>query len=295
MTITARTPLWVAAPALLAARSDDFFGRWRKVLKSFDLEDIHDLRVSSRRLREGCALFAPVYSANLSGVGRRVRKVTRLLGALRNTDEALLFFRKLAAALPEPCGEGLGVLIARQDVLRENERQRLAERFKNLDSGKTRSAFTLTMARPFVFPRPDLAVDPFTPLGSFAAAALEQRFTHLLALVPAACREGEAAAQHTLRIAVKHYRYRIEILSFLIATGYEDIHAAVKAYQECLGTMHDLDVFSEMVRREGLSPEVECVILNAIAEQRTMCFARFTELLGEHPFELIGEQVRGAL
>lgn len=295
MKITARTPLWVAAPALLAARSDDFFGRWRKVLKSFDLEDIHDLRVSSRRLREGCALFAPVYPDNLAGVGRRVRKVTRLLGALRNTDEALLFFRKLAAALPEPWGEGLGVLIACQETLREDERQRLAEGLNNLDVGKTRSAFALTMVRPVVFPRPDLAVDPFSPLGFFAAAALEQRFTHLLALVPAARREGEAAAQHALRIAVKHYRYRMEILSFLVASGYEDIHAAVKAYQECLGTMHDLDVFAEMVRCEGLSPDVECVILNAIAERRRKTYASFVKLLEEHPFELIGEQVRGAL
>jgi len=295
MTITTRTPLWVAARGLLAARSDDFFNRWRRVLKSFDPEDIHDLRVSSRRLREGCALFAPLYPDGLSPVARRVRKVTRLLGALRNTDEALLFFRELAAVLPESCGERLRVLIARQETLREYERQRLAEGLKNLDAGKTCSAFARALASPRVFPRPDLTVDPFTPLGFFAAVALDQRLADLLPLVPAARREGEVAAQHALRIAVKHLRYRMEILSFLVASGYEEIHAAVKAYQECLGTMHDLDVFAEMVRREGLSSEVECVILNAIAERRTMCFARFAELLGEHPFELIGEQVRGAL
>lgn len=295
MTITARTPLWVAARALLAARTDDFFDRWRKVLKGFDLEDIHDLRVSSRRLREGCTLFAPLYPDGLSRVARRVRKVTRLLGALRNTDEALLFFRELAAELPKPTGEGLGVLMARQEALREQERQRLARGLKNLDAGKTRSALAVAVASPVVFPRPAMAVDPFTPLGSFAAVALDERLTHLRALVPAARDEGAAAAQHALRIAVKHYRYRFEILSFLMADGAGEVIGMLKAYQECLGTMHDLDVFAEMARHEGLSPEVECVILNAIAQRRRTCFARFAGLLGEHPFELIGEELRGAL
>lgn len=293
--ISARTPIWVAARVLLTARTDDFFSRWRKTLKTFDPEDIHDLRVSSRRLREGCALFAPLYADGLSTAVRRVRKVTRLLGALRNSDEALLFFRELAAALPEPCGEGLGVFMARQETLREQERHLLARGLKKLDARKTRSALAGAVASPVVFPRPAMAVDSFTPLGSFAAVALNESLAGLLALVPAARDEGAMAAQHALRIAGKHYRYRIEILSFLMADGAGEVIATLKAYQECLGTMHDLDVFAEMARREGLPPDVECVILNAIAERRKKCFARFAALLGEHPFELIGEQVRRAL
>uniref|UniRef100_A0A831UCA6 CHAD domain-containing protein n=1 Tax=Geobacter metallireducens TaxID=28232 RepID=A0A831UCA6_GEOME len=295
MTITARTPLWGAAPVLLAVRTDDFFRCWRKVLKTFDPEDIHDLRVSSRRLREGCALFAPLYSDGLSRVIRRVRKVTRLLGALRNIDEALLFFRELGAELPEPCGEGLNALTGRLEALRQGELRRLAEGLEKLDVGESRAVIARAGAKPVLFPRPGLAVDPFTPIGSFAVTALHGRLADLAALVPAARHEGAVAAQHALRIAVKHCRYRIEMLSFLMADGAGEILAAMKSYQECLGTMHDLDVFADMVRREGLSPDVECVILNAIAERRGERFARFTALLGEHPFELIGEQVRRML
>lgn len=295
MTISARTPLWVAAPVLLAARIDDFFARWRKVLKTFDAEDIHDLRVSSRRLREGCALFAPLYTNSLSPIARRVRKVTRLMGALRNTDEALLFFRRVAATLSGPCGELLGEFIGRQEALREDERHRLAEGLLALDAFETHAAFVRGARSPAVFLRPGLAVDPFTPLGSFAAEALDERLAGLLSLVSAARDEGAVAAQHALRIAVKHYRYRMEILSFLMADGAGGIIRTLKAYQESLGTMHDLDVFADMVRHEGLSPECGCVILNAIAERRRMSFVRFAELLGEYPFELIGEQMRRTL
>ncbi|MBT1075182.1 CHAD domain-containing protein [Geobacter grbiciae] len=296
MTITDETPLWVAAPALLAARTDDFFGRWRRALKTLDPEDIHDLRVSSRRLREGCVLFSPLYPDGLARVVRRVRKVTRLLGPLRNADEAVSFFRELSAALPEPCREGLGVLMDRQEALRNVEHRRLAKGLESFGAGKTNSAFVRAMARPAVFPQPHVAVDSFTRIGSFAAAALDGSLADLLPLVPAARDAGAAAAQHALRIAVKHYRYRIEILSFLMAAkGYGDIHATIKSYQDCLGIMHDLDVFADMVRHGGLPPEVECVILNAIAKRRGKSFAHFAELLGEHSFELIREEVRRAL
>lgn len=295
MTITARTPLWVAARVLLSARNDDFFGRWRKALKGFDPEDVHDLRVSSRRLREGCILFAPLYPDGLSRVIRRVRKVTRLLGALRNADEALLYFRELHAVLPQPCGEELNALIGPLEALREGERRRLARGLEKIDAGKSRAAFARTVASPALFPRPGLTVDPFIPIASFAAATLDGRLAELLGLVPGARDEKAEAAQHALRIAVKHCRYRMEILSFLMADGAGEVLAVMKAYQECLGTMHDLDVFAGMVRRERLSPDAECVILNAIAERRKTSFARFVELLGEHSFELIGERMRRAL
>ena len=59
MNVEGKTPLWLAARVLLHERGDDFFRRRDKVLKTFDPEEIHDLRVSSRRLREGLELFLP--------------------------------------------------------------------------------------------------------------------------------------------------------------------------------------------------------------------------------------------
>src|SRR5512136_2315517 len=101
MHVDGSTQLWVAARVLLCERGDDFFMRWDKVLKTSDPEDIHDLRVSSRRLREGLALFAPCYPPeSLKRLVRGLKRVTRLLGDIRNTDEAILFFTEL--------GEGLG-------------------------------------------------------------------------------------------------------------------------------------------------------------------------------------------
>src|SRR5512137_556288 len=94
MGIAGSTPLWVAARALLTLRGEDFRRRLADVRQTFDAEAIHDLRVSSRRLREGLVLFAPCYpAAGVARLVRRIKKVTRLLGDIRNRDEALLFFK----------------------------------------------------------------------------------------------------------------------------------------------------------------------------------------------------------
>ena len=143
MRITGDTPLWVAARCLLGSRVDDFCARWKKVLKSFDAEDIHDLRVSSRRLREGLQLFAPTYRSRDHGrAERRVRAVTRLLGAMRNTDEALQFFGELSAELDGNARIGLARLIAKFEAHREKERQRLQQRLAALDCAKTHAMLT---------------------------------------------------------------------------------------------------------------------------------------------------------
>ena len=88
MPVAGTTPLWMAARSLLSERVDDFFRRRDKVLKTFDAEDIHDLRVSTRRLREGLALFAPCYPpVNIGRLVRKIRQVTRLLGDMRKNSK----------------------------------------------------------------------------------------------------------------------------------------------------------------------------------------------------------------
>lgn len=296
MRVSGVTPLWLAAPPLLALRVDDFFARWRQAQRTLDSDDIHDLRVSSRRLREGLLLFAPLYrpAALRQGV-RPVRRITRLLGALRNADEALLFFRELAATAAPPARAPLSDLVGRYQQRRQTEAHHLHTALSNLHAGATHAALAKIVVRPRVFSATTLPIDPFMTIGAFAGDSFAGRLADLLELVPAASREEDAAAQHRLRIAVKHYRYRLEILSFLLSDGYATIHGLVKQYQELLGTLHDLDVFAELVRQEGLPSATECVILETLAAHRRHHFAAFAALLAAHPFTTIGEQVRKAL
>ena len=296
MQIEGTTPLWIAARVLLYERGDDFFRRRDKVLKTFDAEDIHDLRVASRRLREGLALFAPCYPAvNIARLVRRVRQVTRLLGEIRNADEALLFFTALTDELGGSCrGELEGVVRAfRKNRGKGLKRLRLG--LREIAPGSLRDLYRRTINAPSLFTPPVDGADLFAPLSGFARGALDARHADVMKLVPDARHADDVDAQHLLRIAVKHFRYRMEILAMLLGTRFEDLHAAVKGYQEVLGKMHDLDVFAGIVREEGFLPETEKLLLDAIAAKRLKFFENFTGMLVSVPFDTIGKTMRAAL
>jgi len=297
MMLMKKTPLWIAAKGILAGRGADFFHCWEKAASTFDAEDIHDLRVASRRLREGFALFAPCYpEAKMHAVRRSIKKVTDLLGELRNLDEWLAFFRAEAAGIGELHHGELSDRMTRYEADRERAGKKLKRDLKKLNSKNLRKLFARTVHAPFLFDPPPGATDPFTPIDDFARTGLELRLAPVLALVPAARCPGEAEAQHRLRIAVKRFRYRMEVLSPLTAeAGYCRVHGQVKEYQEMLGRIHDLDVFDGLIREAALSGPAAGAMCGIIAERRAESFARFLDKLETDPFDAIGAAVRSLL
>jgi CHAD domain-containing protein len=296
MPVEGKTPLWLAARVLLHERGDDFFRRRDKVLKTFDPEDIHDLRVSSRRLREGLELFFACYPAGLmEPLVKLSRKVTRLLGEIRNTDEAVCFFDALMAELNEPGQADLSRLKLSFLKNRKNELKRLKAGLRISASNTLRDRYRHAVNSPVLFSSPPTAVDLFAPLASFAQNSLDARMAAVVQLAPKAGQVDAIEAQHLLRIAIKHFRYRMEILSFLFGARFQELHAPIKGYQEVLGKMHDLDVFAGIVRAAGFSPSTEEVLLGTIAARRAQLFAQFSAMLKTVPLEKIGKQARIAL
>jgi len=296
MSVAATTPLWAAATLLLDERGRDFFRRRDKVLQTFDPEAIHDLRVASRRLREGLLLFAPCYPGDaLAWVLKKSRKVTRLLGDIRNSDEAALFFATLRDELDHACHADLARLVAAFQKERTDELGQLEAGLHKLTSTKMRERFQRTVDNPSLLAPLPGGVDPFVPLADFARESLDARLGDVLQLVPEARRPEHSEAQHRMRIAVKHYRYRLEILSALLEPGYPELHAAVKGYQDVLGKMHDLDVFAGICRAATFCPPTAELVPAAIAAKREQLFAVFAGMLEVSPFEQIGARVRGAL
>jgi CHAD domain-containing protein len=296
MQVDGSTHLWVAARFLLFERGDDFFVRWDKALKTCDPEEIHDLRVSSRRLREGLALFAPCYPARgIARLVKKIKRVTRLLGEIRNRDEAILFFSALADELDAGCRVDLELVTASFRKGRKKELKRLKSGLRDIASGSLRDIYRRVINAPSLYSNPLDGIDLFIPLSRFAKDALHERFAPVLKLVPLALQEGEAEAQHHLRIAVKHLRYRMEILSFLIGVHYEELHGALKEYQDLLGKMHDMQVFSGIILNARLPFDIEKMVLDAMAAREARLFADFSAKHNSAPFEKIAEEVRNAL
>lgn len=296
MQIDGSKPLWIAARILLTERGEDFFRRRDSVLKTYDPEDIHDLRVASRRLREGLALFAPCYpSGHIARLVKQLKQVTRLLGDIRNTDEAILFFTTLAEELDSCFRNDLEGIADSFRKSRKKELKQLKAGLKEIASNPLRDLYRRVINSPSLFNRQKNDIDLFTPLSQFAGEALDARLAAALKLLPEARQAGEIDAQHLLRIAVKHFRYRMEILSFLFGAHFDELHGVLKSYQDVLGIMHDLDVFADIVRKAGLTFLTQKVFLDAIAAKRGKRFADFSDMLETAPFEGLGERMRTIL
>jgi CHAD domain-containing protein len=288
MQVTGSTPLWLAARTLLTLRSTDFFHHWQQVIAGFELEDIHDLRVSSRRFREGLALFAPAYPQNSTRkLSRRIKHVTGFLGHLRNTDEACLYFDRLSNELPE-AARALFPLLNYLRMARQDEANKVSLALHGFNPKRLRKKVQSCIPMPCLFSGllPDM--DPFTPLLEFARAAFAERMALVMALVDDACQINAEEPQHRLRIAIKHLRYRMEILAPLLKVDYEAMHATVKKYQELLGKLHDLGVFEEILM--GF-PEIEKghkdMLLQSMAAERQHLFDRFIRMTEQQPLSAI--------
>jgi CHAD domain-containing protein len=293
MEVTAATPLWIASRVLLLERGDDFFRRWKRAGKTTEVEDIHDLRVASRRLREALALFLPCFPAkSLTRLTARVKRLTGLLGAMRNTDEALLYFTPLVATLPGESAAALGELLGVLQQERKRERRALLKGLQSIEPRQLRDLFEDACNRPLVFQNP--AADSFQPVSAFLRDKLQERAQPVMDLLPEARLEANVAAQHRLRIAVKRLRYRFELAEQMVSSGYAELYTALKGYQELLGKMHDLDVFADLVRQRLADAAAE-ELGEVIARQRTERFARFTSMLAETPLPELGERMRGLL
>ncbi len=295
MRIKSSTPLWLASRALLFERGDAFFAQLKRSEKDCGTEAIHDLRVASRRVREALTLFSPCYPQEaLRPLRRKFSRVTKSLGDLRNADEAFFFLRRLAERLGSPGREFLAAPLARCASRRIEERKRLRPALDKWRNGSLARRFYRHAGHPVLFG--EAADHPaFVSMTEFARGALDLKGSAIPHLLLTALREEEVDDQHRLRIAVKHLRYRAEILSPLFGSSFLSIHGTLKNYQEELGKMHDLDVFAALLAAEEDSGPGREATLAAISGERHKHFERFVALHGEMPLTEVAEGLRGSI
>ncbi len=294
MLVTADAPLWIVSRVMVRSRCEELISYWKLANRTFSAGDIHDLRVSSRRLREAIALFATCYpTKNLSHVKAEAKYLTNLLGTMRNTDEALLFFTPLLPSLPETLAPSLVNYLDLLQYKRVKEHRYLEHRLKELDIRFIRRETQRALKRPYLFE--SSAYDPFMPISQFFSVKLMEREILLQQLLPDSLCEQNSAALHRLRIALKRFRYAFELSAPLIADGYKALYSVVKGFQETLGKIHDLDVFMEQIHEQKFEPECSIILLELVASRRRSLFADFLILHDADPIDKLGERARELL
>jgi CHAD domain-containing protein len=213
-------------------------------------EELHDMRVATRRLRASFAVFDQAFNPKIIKPHLKGLRLTgRALGHARDMD---VIFEKAIHYLEELSPEdrsGMQPLIHFwQDELTQARMDMLA----HLDSRKYASfmrKFNIFVQTPSLGVLP-IRDDPPTPhrVREVAPALIYTRLEAVRAYEPILA-NATIAQLHALRIECKRFRYTVEFFREVLGEQAKGIINGLKGLQDHLGDLHDADVASQIVRQ----------------------------------------------
>lgn len=269
--------------AILERARNVFFSQWEEmlrlrllVLKRCEQEDIHDLRVASRRFRATLKLLGPLCgNGSVPTLAKQIRSLTRTLGDLRNLDEALAFFGAHTEQMD--LLSGLMSRLADQRELEQHEIIKALEGFKakKLDSLVRAVVAGLTMDC--------LRSLNMAPLPSYLSNTSISLFETIQALLPAALCFENTEERHALRIAIKKWRYFLETVSVILEQDYATPLEQLKKYQTLLGSMNDMTVFGLLCREQEEAGNEPGKVAQLLGNESKRHFEEFVVLAAAEP------------
>ena len=204
-----------------------------------DNRAVHQARVTSRRLREAVPVLATGLKNTKAGKARRkIRRLTRALGTVRELDVTLGLLDELARSTHVP---RTAVEDVRARVIEERDARRkvMLERLDGIDVEKLyKRLHSVGTALD------ESAVEPWRKA---LATRLVSRVRSLSAAMDAAGHMYAAEQLHAVRIAAKKLRYGLELAA---DTGVKEAAAhvrTIKRAQDMLGKLHDFQVLQRHV------------------------------------------------
>ena len=206
-----------------------------------EVEPLHQCRVATRRLRELLPLCAPEMSrATTDRARRRLRRVGRALGRVREVDVALQLVAELSR---QGVVEGDAKDRLRQHLVDERGERR-EQMLDGLGAVNTRK-----LERDLADIARLLGMRHQTDAWAYTLATqMGSRAQHLRNAIGVAGALYIADRVHAVRIAAKKLRYSLE---FALETGEARVKGAVRhvrEVQDTLGRLHDLDVLAILVQ-----------------------------------------------
>jgi len=205
-----------------------------------DVQAVHQARVATRRIREALPLVARGRTGK--SLKKSVRKLTRVLGPVRELDVALLNLDQLRNS-----GDVSEAAIARLRQLITEERQRLGAEMVRLISHFNLEKFQKRAVEAVAHgPEPSGSRDPRRVAAALGRAA--RRAEGLRAAIENAAGIYLPDRLHQVRITVKKLRYALEIAQDLSGSRATARIRTLKRVQDLLGRMHDLEMLIARTR-----------------------------------------------
>ncbi len=232
-----------AGRKVFAHHFHDFLKHEVGVCESEDIEAVHDMRVSARRLRAAIQIFEAGFPhGELEFFQKGLKQTARLLGVVRDLD---VFIEKLTIyqqKLPFSEQAGLAPLFEYCHLQRDFARAKL---LAHLDSGAYKKFKMKTVS----FLKKENRAIHYT----FLVKPMPHQIKHVVPTLIYGCYEAIRAYEpflidapiellHQLRIDFKHFRYALESFHEILGNDSELVLAEVKQMQDHLGDLNDAGI-----------------------------------------------------
>ena len=216
-----------------------------------DIEDVHDMRVATRRLRSALRLLEPYYKSKPIRVFRaQLSKVADALGEVRDLDVLIYDLEKYSKKQEVSLVAAIAVL----DGARAEARHDLNRALDKRDYARFVESFRHFLLTPGAKARA-LDSDTLTPTQvRHILPTLAYEYLGAVRAYDSAIEEGEPTTLHALRIEFKRLRYLLHFFIDVLGTTAGDFLKDLKAIQDHLGRMQDIQVATD--RLEDVLPEL---------------------------------------
>ncbi len=267
-----------------------------------DPEELHDMRVATRRLRAALALFADVLPVRAQVFREELGWLGRVLGAVRDLDVQQEGLAEMAAATagwsagarPEdhdPLAELSALLERERDAARSDMLNALdSVRWERLARGLAAmvqqgpARRSVATREPAVIGMPDLVVARHDKVAKAGKRAK---------------RSGVVADFHRLRIACKRLRYALEFSSEVYGGRTTRYVRQLTALQDELGLMQDAEVASnrlaDLATGEAHLPPATVFVMGGVAERHRRDVDRLLRRLPKEVSRIGGREWRDLL
>lgn len=227
-----------------------------------DLEELHDMRVATRRMRSAFEVFGPFFKPKVvKSHLKRLRAAGRALGHVRDLDVFIEKAEHYLATLPEEERTGLEPLLDAWQHEHTIERDKMLAYLDSKDYQQFKQDFNEFVSKPGMDALPDLIASPKPYLVKHVVPVLI--YTRLAAVRAYDRIIANAAIEqlHALRIEFKKLRYAVEYFQEVLGEQAKDVINDIKSLQDHLGDLNDANVACQILREFTETWEERQIIL----------------------------------
>jgi len=214
-----------------------------------DIEELHDMRVATRRMRAAFEVFKPFFKPKaIKNHLKGLRATGRALGRVRDLDVFMEKAEHYLETLPEEERPGLEPLLEAWQQERALGQDKMLAHLDSKSYQQFKQDFNEFVSTPGAGARPIAGVNPSPNLVRHVAPVLI--YTHLAAVrsYERIITNATIEQLHALRIELKKLRYALEFFREVLGPQAKEIINDLKILQDHLGDLNDANVACQILR-----------------------------------------------